>query len=228
MGDDVLVPEFVLGLLDPAEHQLFARRLVREPGLREQVAEWRRRFEGLDASFADTRAPAANWGRIERRLFGGRTAGGGWWNSLPLWRAAAAGALAVALVAVGLNVLRPGMLSPQEYAMQLVAALDAQGGSGVEFVAFYDTSSGMVKLLGVSGQALPDKDYELWYIHGSDAPVSMGVIPMDARMVIPLDPQAKKMIGEGTVLAVSLEPKGGSTTGAPTGPVVSAGKALAI
>ena len=34
--------------------------------------------------------------------------------------------------------------------------------------------------------------------------------------------------GEGTTLAITLEPKGGSPTAGPTGPVVAAGKALPI
>jgi anti-sigma-K factor RskA len=31
------------------------------------------------------------------------------------------------------------------------------------------------------------------------------------------------LLGEGAALAISLEPKGGSPTGAPTGPVVALG-----
>lgn len=227
-GDDALVAEFVLGLLDQAEHEAFARRVASEPRLRIAVIEWRSRLMGLDDAFADAPPPAAAWGRIESRLFGKPAAAGGWWNSLALWRSVAAGALAVAVVAVGFNVFRPAQLNPQDLAVQLVAALQAQEGSGVEFVAFYDTASGAVRLLGLSGEPVPDKDYELWFIKGSDAPVSMGVIPVDQRKEITLDAAARAGIGEGTVLAVSLEPKGGSTTGAPTGPVVSAGPALAI
>jgi anti-sigma-K factor RskA len=227
-GDDVLVPEFVLGLLDQAGHEAFARRLGSEPALRRAVAEWRARLQDLDAGYAETPAPATAWGRIEARLFGAHKRGGGWWNSLALWRGLTTAALAVAVVAVGFNLVRPAPLDPEQFAVQLVAALQAQEGSGVEFVAFYDTASGTVKMLGLQGQPLTDKDYELWYIRGEEPAVSMGVIPVDQKTEIPLDAAAREKIAEGTVLAVTLEQKGGSPTGVAQGPIVALGTALAI
>ena len=226
-GDDVLVPEFVLDLLTPAERVAFVRRLAADPGLRAAVREWQARFESLDAKFAEAAPPATAWSGIQRRLFGGPARSGGWWNSLVLWRGLTAGALAVAVAAIGFNLMRPAPVDPEEFAVQLVAALQAREGSGVEFVAFYDDNSGMVKLVGVAGEPVPDRDFELWYISGSDAPVSMGVVLIDRSMEIPLGDAARAKIGAGTVLAISVEPKGGSTTGAP-GTVVAAGPALAI
>ena len=51
----------------------------------------------------------------------------------------------------------------------------------------------------------------------------MGVIPVDQRNEIPLDAAARAKIDEGTVLAVTLEQKGGSPTGVAQGPIVAAG-----
>ena len=56
----------------------------------------------------------------------------------------------------------------------------------------------------------------------------MGVIPVDQRLEIPLDPAAKAEIGPGTVLAVTLEQTGGSPTGVAQGPIVALGKATPI
>ena len=56
----------------------------------------------------------------------------------------------------------------------------------------------------------------------------MGVIPVDQRKEIPLDATARAKIDEGTVLAVTLEQKGGSPTGHAQGPIVALGKATAI
>ena len=75
---------------------------------------------------------------------------------------------------------------------------------------------------------MPDKDYELWYIEGDDPAVSMGVIPVDQRIEIPLDAGARAKFGEGTVLAVTLEQKGGSPTGVAQGPIVAVGAATPI
>ena len=56
----------------------------------------------------------------------------------------------------------------------------------------------------------------------------MGVIPVNARLEIPLDAEAKASIGPGTVLAVTLEQTGGSPTGVAQGPIVALGPATAI
>jgi anti-sigma-K factor RskA len=171
--------------------------------------------------------PAGALSRIESRLFGAAPATGGWWNSLALWRGLTAAAAAVAVVAIGVNLLQP-RVDPNELANQLVAAIQSQAGSGVEFVALYDEASGEVRVTSLKGSPVPDKDYELWYIKGEQPAVSMGVIPMDQRMEIPLDAAARANIEPGTVFAVTLEQKGGSPTGKAQGPIVAVGTATPI
>ncbi len=64
------------------------------------------------------------------------------------------------------------------------------------------------------------KALELWALPpGATAPKSLGVMAAAGqRMTLPAMPAA------GTTLLVSVEPQGGSPTGAPTGPVVYSGK----
>jgi anti-sigma-K factor RskA len=223
----VLVAEYVLGLLGAGEHERVRTAIAASPVLQGERRMWQTRFAALDRQFVETPAPAHILPAIEARLFGTAEKPTGWWNNLLLWRSLATGALAVAAVAIGFNVLRPAQLDPQEFATQLVAALQAQEGSGVEFVALYDTASGTLRLRGLTGETPPDRDFELWYISGSDAPVSMGVIPIEGRTEVPLDAATRAKLAEGTILAISLEPKGGSPTGTPT-QVVSAGAAQSI
>ncbi|RYE83943.1 MAG: anti-sigma factor, partial [Hyphomicrobiales bacterium] len=177
--DQVLVAEYALDLLEGGERAAVARRIASEPLLAADLKLWRQRLSTLDSEFAETPAPAGLLTRIEARLFGAaaQTGLGGWWNSLALWRGLAGAAAAVAVVAIGINVMQP-RFDAQVAATQLVAALQAQEGSGVEFVAFYDSGTQAVRLIGLQGQAVPDKDYELWYIEGDDPAVSMGVIPV--------------------------------------------------
>jgi anti-sigma-K factor RskA len=85
-----------------------------------------------------------------------------------------------------------------------------------------------VRLTALSGEAVPDKDFELWYIKGDEPAVSMGVIPVDQRTEITLPPEAKAKFAEGIVLAVTLEQKGGSPTGVAQGPIVAVGAATEI
>ncbi|MER8170592.1 anti-sigma factor domain-containing protein, partial [Acinetobacter baumannii] len=67
-----------------------------------------------------------------------------------------------------------------------------------------------------------------WAVGGGRAnPQSLGVI--DASLRIPASQLGKvdpATLGE-TVFAISLEPQGGSPTGAPTGPVLYTGKLVA-
>ena len=65
-------------------------------------------------------------------------------------------------------------------------------------------------------------------IEGQNAPVSMGVIPVGSTARLTVDDAAKAKLTAGALLAISLEPTGGSTTGQPTGPVVAAGNLTTI
>ena len=80
-----------------------------------------------------------------------------------------------------------------------------------------------IGLSHVSGDRAAGRDFELWVIEGNDAPESLGVIPVGANVRIAVSPELERKIAAGSVFAISLEPEGGSPTGAPTGPVVAAG-----
>ena len=225
-GDDVLVAEYALGLLPAAERQAFERRLRDDQALRRELELWQGRFGDLDQGFAEVPAPANAWKGIETRLFPAAVRSS-WWDSLALWRGLAGAGVAVAVAAVGFNLLRPAPTA-EAIATELVAALRPNEGSGIAFVAFYDTATEEVRIVGLGGEQPSGKDYELWYIAGDDPAVSMGVIPVDQRTQIELDEAARQKIAEGTTLAVTLEPEGGSPTGVATGPIVSVGTAMAI
>lgn len=234
IGDDhdrrsALVAEYVLGLLSAGEHDRVGRLIDASPTLGAERDFWISRFAALNEEYAETPVPAHIYAAIEARAFGDlvQARKGGWWDSVALWRGIAAGAVAVAALAVGFNLMTP-RFDPDQMAVQLVAALQAQEGSGVEFVAFYDSARGQVRITSLAGSAVPDHDYELWYINGDQPAVSMGVIPVDARMEIPLDAATRAKIDAGTVLAVTLEQTGGSPTGIAQGPVVALGKAMPI
>lgn len=224
-GDSVLVAEYVLGLLPEDERIALRARLKAEQGLRSDLHFWRNRLASLDENFAETPAPAGVWPRIEQRLFTGQRQGG-WWNSLALWRSVAAGAFAVAAIAVAVNVTTP-RVDPKAFAAELVAALHAEG-SNVSFVALYNSSSGELRLTPLSGEQYTDKDYELWAIEDGGPAKSMGVVAANARNDMKIAPDILVDFGEGTTLAVTLETKGGSPTGVAQGPIVALGKATQI
>nr|WP_277813637.1 anti-sigma factor [Sphingomonas melonis] len=102
----------------------------------------------------------------------------------------------------------------------LLAALAPSEGKGAPIAAAYDRETGVVRIGGAV--AVPaGRSAELWAIRGSAAPRSLGVMAA-GRVVVPAGLRAE--MAADTVLAISIEPAGGSPTGLPTGPVVAAGK----
>lgn len=230
-GRNALVAEYVLGLLSASEHERVGRLIDNDQALRAERDFWVSRFAALNAEYEETPVPAHLYAAIEARAFGDVVRASrpvtSFWENLMVWRGIAAGAVAVAVAAVGFNLMQP-RFDADQMAVQLVAALQAQEGSGIEFLAVYDQTQGQVRITSLKGDAVPDRDFELWYINGDQPAVSMGVIPVNQRLEIQLDATAKANIGPGTLLAVTLEQTGGSPTGVAQGPIVAVGSATAI
>ena len=104
----------------------------------------------------------------------------------------------------------------------LLAAI-APTGKGEPLAAAYDPAHGVVRIDGTV--AVPaGRSAEVWAIQGSAAPRSLGVMPAGAQAKMTVPAELRSAMVADTVLAISIEPAGGSPTGAPTGPVVAAGK----
>lgn len=208
--DVALAGEYVLGVLDAPARAAVEARMKTDTGFAALVAGWERDFGAMDDGFAEVPAPDL-MPKIEARLFGKAAPEAkrapGW-----LWRfvlgAVAAGALAVLAV----TVLSP-LQAPNRPA--LTATLAAEG-QPLVFAASWDGTDLVVRRTGGDG-APAGQVQELWLIAGGAAPVSLGLLD-SAELRRPLD-----TLPEGAVLAVSLEPAGGSPTGAPTGPVLVTG-----
>lgn len=226
-GRNALVAEYVLGLLSVNEHERVGRLIEDDQALRAERDFWTSRFAALNSEYEETPVPAHLYAAIEARAFGDlvRPRGVSLWENLMVWRGIAAGALAVAVAAVGFNIMRPAP-DVGSLTTQLVAALEEEG-SNVKFVALYD-GSGNVRLTALSGEAVPEKDFELWAIQGGNNPVSMGVIPVNERSAVEISPDVLAGWGEGSVLAITLEQKGGSPDGNPHGPIVAKGAVTKI
>ncbi|MGO4830887.1 anti-sigma factor [Rhizobiaceae sp. 2RAB30] len=233
-GDEILAAEYVLGVLPEDERQIVATRVDREPDFARLVDEWEVRFAPLAAAYPAVEPPVAVKPAIDRRLFPDAAPAAaipeavaaeapdrpeGLWSSLAFWRALAAAAVAALAIYIALPYVRPTSEAPQPL---LAASLSADG-SDVRYLAVYDSRRGEIGLSQLSGSRASGKDFELWMIEGGNAPVSMGVIPASATAHMRVADADRAKLAAGAVLAVSLEPTGGSPTGQPTGPVVAAG-----
>ncbi len=223
-GDDLLAAEYVLGVLPADERQIASGRIDAETGFARLVDSWEVNLSPIGAAYAEVEPPATIKPAIDRRLFSSTAASttapsGSLWSSLAFWRGLTAAALAALVLYVAVPYVRPPVVVPQE---RLVASLAADG-SDVKYLVVYDAGRRDVGLSLVSGERGAGKDFELWMIEGKNAPVSMGIIPAGQVTHIPVTPAVQQKLAQGAVLAVSVEPTGGSPTGQPTGPVVAAG-----
>jgi anti-sigma-K factor RskA len=226
-SDDMLAAEYVVGVLDADEWQVVSRRVGTDPAFARLVDEWELRLSPLAGDYVAVETPATLKGEIDRRLFASgraRAEGQSIWSSLALWRTLTAGALAAFLVAVAIPFVTPPV--PTDEA-RFVASLTADA-SDVKYLAVYDDNDDQVSLAHVSGEKASDRDFELWMIEGDAAPVSMGVLPAGETIKVTITPETRAKLAAGAVLAISLEPAGGSPTGQPTGPVVAAGDLKSI
>lgn len=199
-ADDMLAAEYVLGVLDLPERMAAEARLKTDADFAAMVVAWEAHLAGLNDSFEDVAPSAAVFAGVEARLF--PVAPKRRWT-VWLGGAVAAGVVALAVI---VTLPQPGP------APEVVADLSAQD-QGLVYRAAY--SDGQLQVTRVSGtRPGAGQDHELWIIAPGAAPVSLGLLQDETLRVNTPRPAA------GWVLAVSVEPEGGSTTGAPTGPVI--------
>ncbi len=237
---DALAAEYVCGALRGGARRRFEALLPAHAALRGAVHDWQDRLMPLTAAIAPVEPSARVWKNIEARLYGASAttitnaapAGGqtgaaaiiGWWRQLAFWRGLSAVA-GVAVLALGVMLASPGPVQPPIIVVLSAAAPEPGAAAGsvlpASFVASISADGrAMVTrpLVNVSLQA--DRALELWSLPASGAPRSLGLISSDKATVV----QRGKVLAGTTALAVSLEPTGGSPTGAPTGPVLFVGK----
>lgn len=209
--------QYVLGVGDAASRAQAMRRIETDPAFAAEVAAWSERLHPLDNAFGEERPPPLLKQRIEREAFGRDPVSRG---QSTFWRPLALAASIALLISLGFN-MRDALQSANPPA-RLVVSLEAAD-SPVKFLALYEPGEGSVRLSQVAAPQQPDGDYELWLVAGAQPPVSLGVLPRQGVAEIAVPPALAGKFAEGAALAISLEPKGGSPTGAPSGPIVASG-----
>ncbi len=229
--DDFAAAEYALGTLDPGERAVMAARRLREPDLDEAIRAWEARLAPLAEAAGPIEPPPGLLLAIEARIRGASSEAApipspdALRRALVRWRAAAIAASIIAgVLAVGF-VAREAAREPVP--RQYVAILQKDAVSPA-FALTVNLDTREFTVRPVAATPPPGKAYELWLIDPKiGAPRSLGVIAADATRRANLT-QYDRGVVEGATYAVTVEPPGGSPTGAPSGPPVFVGKLVPV
>lgn len=222
-----LAAEYVLGTLSGPARRRFVRLLQQDAALRQDVAQWETRLGPLAAAVPEVPPPPRVWQGIAQRLPGAAPRRG-LWSSIGLWRGLAlANALAVAALALRL------VLAPQPAAHEWVTVMSDARQNPAMVVTWPAQRTARkevtIRVVQEHPQMAPDTSWELWLIpEPGGRPVSMGLVGIEAVQRLVLDENVSRILPKAWGMAMSVEPKHGSPTGAPTGEVLFIGPCVKI
>ena len=222
-----LASEYVLGTLHGRARQRFERLLEQDSQLRSLVSKWEQKLVPLHEAIEPIQPDGRVWSAIQKRLGieqKARTDSGllhFLWNSLGFWRSMSVAASVAAMVlAVSLLLYTPQTIIVKQYVAVITNAQQQ-----ASWLAQADPRNRQMTIKVLNAQELPiDKAFELWMLpEGGAAPISMGLLSASGDKTIIISQIIVTQLAKARGLAVSLEPDGGSPTGAPTGPVLYQG-----
>lgn len=222
--------EYVLGTLTAEERRAFEQEAAADPALRREQHGWEARLAALALRLKPVSPRPVVWLGVLHRIGADTPVS----RAAPHWVTTWASLATAASLVLGFGLYREATRPPPAPvvarvevpvpAQTFVALLQVPKSTMHWTVSVAPERNALaVRAGGDVPEAAKDLDAELWLI--TDAgPVSLGVIPKTGEVHRAL-PAGLAFASGGTV-AVSLEPRGGSPTGQPTGPVVTTASVL--
>ena len=234
---DRLAAEYVLGTLHGPARRRFEALMLAHPALRQATRDWERRLGQLTLAVPEVQPSPQVWQGVQQRLFGqadapndlvsqlsqGVTSGvKSWWQRLGLWQGAT-GLATITTLALAVLLAQPQPAQPPIVIVMAAQPTSAQ--SGIQPASFVASVSGdgrslVLKPLNAGQQIELDKALELWAVPAKGAPRSLGLVSPDKATTV----LRTSLLKDTAAFAVSVEPPGGSPSGAPTRPIISVGK----
>ena len=224
-----MAAEHALRLLTGEELER-ARAMARGDGdFAREVARWRGRLAPLAEEVAPSEPPRAVWSRISAATEARADES----NVVILrrranvWRGATAAMTAIAASLAGVLILQPNAAAPpvvQTAPANPMVAMLGDPRKQMKVMASWDPA-GRRLVLAVAGDMPADPNYshELWVIPTGGKPRSLGTMGTAKQTHMQLAEAIAELMQNGATVAISVEPRGGSPTGAPTGPVIASG-----
>lgn len=219
--DRLLAAEYALGLLSAGEARAFEDLMAVSGDARRDFAFWAERLSAMTNQIAAVNPPAELRNRLNRIVKAqiakeapAEPAKGRGWGLMPL--------LAGGIVAASLSIWAVStVFTPTVDAPLAMARLAAPDQSLVVEVA-YAADRETLEITRTAGAPPDGQVFELWLLAEDGTVASLGVLPSGEngtlRLPAGLWPQLR-----GATCAISIEPPGGSPSGAPTGRVVALG-----
>lgn len=221
--DDLLAAEYVLGVLEGAEREAVMHRADRDQALGDAIIGWENRLAPMAALVPPVAPPAALWPRIANTCgladapaaVARRVPTESLWRRLGFWRGTTALGFGLAAAMAVLVLVHKPATPP--VAIPLASAVLVPPTGGAPFWLAAAGPDGAVQFKPLQKIAVASgKDLELWGLpDGEKVPRPLGLITPEGKTItLPASMHAPMEI------MVSLEQKGGSSTGLPQGPVL--------
>ncbi len=229
-----LAAEYVLGTLRGRARRRFEGLMHGDAALRRTVAAWAGRI-GAMAEFVPPVAPRAQVWRAVRTRLGLELPAPAWqfWRhgSLGFWRGlGVASSMAAALLLVTVMQQNPQQTPQQPVVSDIATLLDDKAQTALLVTADRERKLLTVRLVATQPLS-PGQVLQLWAVPQQGKPRSLGVLSSGKdsgrQLALPLTAQA---IGaDVALLAVSLEPQGGSRDpNGPSGPILYKGGWISV
>ncbi|MBB1331950.1 anti-sigma factor [Pseudoalteromonas sp. SR44-5] len=209
---DMLAAEYVLGTLKGSARKRFQRLMLSSNRVREATWMWEQHLNNLASSIKSVPPDSHVWEAISQRIDPQQAVVP---NNViqpktSIWQAWSLIATAASIV-LALIIWQPQ--TPVGQNTQQIALFKDASEKPLWFIDINE--QGLSIKASDKLTARTDKDYELWMIlKGQDAPISLGLLPKDGVKSLLKDSRFNAQ--DIALLAISLEPIGGSPTGSPT------------
>jgi len=207
---DSLAGQYVLGTLRGLARKRFQRLLLTSNKAREATSMWEQNLNNLASAITPQIPNDEVWVQIMQRIENKPQSSKTVVHTKPsIWRTWSFVATAACIILAFL-VIQPTTSVKQTEQIALVQNQDKQS------LWFIDVNAqGLAIKASSQLVAQTNKDYELWMIlKGQDTPISLGLLPKQGDKLLLKDKRFKA--SDIALLAVSLEPIGGSPNGLPT------------
>lgn len=218
-----LAAEYALGLLDGPELAEARALLSSDRAFQSEVDAWTARLSPLLEEVEPSRPSNRLWTAIEAATGGAPDNVLALKRRVNVWRgvSAAMTALAASLAVV---LIQPAPQAPVQSPAAPMVAMVSDEGKTMTVVANWDPDDRQL-VLALAGDMPedPGKAHELWVIPQGGTPRSLGTMADKPMSRMELAETLADLLSQGATIAISVEPPGGSPTGAPTGPVIASG-----